>query len=119
MLPLASLRARRGTTPPSHRLVIQHVSGALQYSAAPNPLLVYVLDSVFHAINAFTPSVNTWSSAVPLINFDQRIQVYVDASQTYWVEVWANAAPTVGYVPVIVTGYLLDCTAAPCAAIAH
>jgi hypothetical protein len=105
--------------PAGHRLVIQHISGALQYSASPNPLVVFVLDSGYHAINAFTPSANTWSTTVQLINFDQRVQVYVDASQAYWVEVWANGAPTVGYVPVIVTGYLLDCTAAPCAAIAH
>jgi hypothetical protein len=105
--------------PAGHRLVIQHVSGALQYSTSPNPLLVYVLDSGFHAINAFTPTANAWSSTVQLINFDQRVQVYVDASQTYWVEVWASGAPTVGFVPVIVTGYLLDCAAAPCAAIAH
>jgi hypothetical protein len=105
--------------PAGHRLVIQHVSGALQYSTSPNPLVVYVLDSGFHAINAFTPTANAWSSTVQLINFDQRVQVYVDASQTYWVEVWASGAPTVGFVPVIVTGYLLDCAAAPCAAIAH
>ena len=102
-----------------HRLVIQHISGSLQYSTVPNPLVVFVLDATNHAINAFTPSVTPSTTVPSLINFDQQVLMYVDASQTYSVEVYAAGAPTVGYVPVIVTGYLLDCAAAPCAVIAH
>lgn len=105
--------------PAGHRLVIQHISGALQYSTVPNPLVVFVLDGTFRAMNGFTPSVTTSTTVPSLINFDQQVQLYVDASQTYSVEVYAAGASTVGFVPIIVTGYLLDCAAAPCVAIAH
>ena len=105
--------------PAGHRLVIQHISGVLQYPSVPNPLVVFVLDANYRAINAFTPSVIPPGTTPALINFDQQVLMYVDASQTYSVEVWANGVATVGSVPVIVTGYLLDCTSAPCAAIAH
>jgi hypothetical protein len=80
--------------------VIQHISGVLQYSTIPNPLVVFVLDGGYHAINGFTPSVTTSTTVPSLINFDQQVQLYVDASQNYWVEVYAAGAATVGFVPV-------------------
>ena len=52
--------------------------------------------------------------------FDQLVQLYVDAGEAPAVQIVADAGLTqVSSGFLTLTGYLLDCTAAPCAAIAH
>jgi hypothetical protein len=99
--------------PAGHRLVIQHVSGSVNFKVQPSKQVeVFVLvrdgDSSF-----FSP----FSTA--LARFDQEVQLYVDAGDGPGVFVLADSglAPAVnGFLTL--TGYLLDCTATPCAKIA-
>ena len=54
-----------------------------------------------------------------LAGFDQLVQLYVDAGETPAVQLVADAGLTrVSSGFLTLTGYLLDCTAAPCATIA-
>jgi hypothetical protein len=107
-----------GPIPAGHRLVVQHIAGLYEFSAVPNPFAIYVLDPGFHGITAFSPTITSTAAPV-IVAFDQPVQFYIDASQTYIVEVLATGATVVGIPEISVMGYMLDCTAAPCAAIAQ
>lgn len=107
-----------GPVPAGHRLVVQHIAGLYEFSAVPNPFAIYVLDFGFHGITAFSPAI-TSATAPVIVTFDQPVQFYIDASQTYIVEVLATGATVVGIPEISVMGYMLDCAAAPCAAISQ
>lgn len=107
-----------GPVPAGHRLVAQHVSASWEFSAVPNAFSVYVQDSGFHTITAFSPVITSTTPPV-IAAVDYPVQFYIDASQTYVIELLYDGATGVGMAEVSVTGYLLDCTAAPCAAIAN
>ncbi len=107
-----------GPVPAGHRLVVQHISAQYEFSSVPNPFSVYALDSGLRAITAFSPAITSTTAPV-IVTFDQPVEFYIDASQTYIIEVLALGPTVVGLPEVSVMGYLLDCTAAPCAAIAN
>jgi hypothetical protein len=96
--------------PTGHRLVIQHVSGLVDFQSAVSE------------VNAVVNSPEGFSAFQPpftknITQFDQLVQLYVDAGNTPEVTVAADVP--VNFAAVTLTGYLLDCTAAPCARIAH
>ena len=104
--------------PPGHRLVIQHVSGYLSFSTPPNAVVVYFVSP------AMGGRISFYSFFAPFVGglsvFDQAVLRYVDAGDAPSLNIVADGALFGGGGEgVILTGYLLDCTAAPCAPIAH
>jgi hypothetical protein len=96
--------------PAGHRLVIQHVSAIVIFPSVVSEVTVAVTSP--EGFSSFLPPIFANS-----IRFDQPVQLYVDAGNSPKVVVSANSAVNTG--SATLTGYLLDCTAAPCAAIAH
>jgi hypothetical protein len=107
-----------GAVPAGHRLVVQHMSGQLTVTAL----------STYIEVTAGPDVPGKWITQLQLfVNnstfqsfFDMPVHFYVDAGESPTV-----SASTYGAVPfqannqvVSLSGYLLDCTAAPCAAIA-
>jgi len=107
--------------PAGHRLVIQHISGLVQFTAQPTFAQALIEDNKtgnnFSAF--FVPTNVTGSGSIGL--FDQAVLDYLDAGDFAIVEVdaFGSAVFATGTQDVILTGYLLDCSAAPCAAIAQ
>jgi hypothetical protein len=102
--------------PALHRLVIQHFSGFAEFSALPSGASAALSTLPFSFFNAFI-----LPTPVPVANgfevdFDQPAQLYYDAGQKPVATV--NAA-FIASAEFTVIGYMLDCTIAPCAAIAH
>jgi hypothetical protein len=105
-----------GPVPANHRLVIQHVSGVLE--VAPNSPAALV-DLTVPGGPGSSPSNFFTPSAGGINAFDQPVLVYVDAGQQPTVLIGGptfinNSGPFI-----TLTGYMLDCAAAPCVAIAH
>jgi hypothetical protein len=100
---------------PGHRLVIQHVSGNLNFgSAVNNQVEVFVRASGGGSSRFFA------QFSASLVRFDEPVQLYVDAGDSPKVVVMADSGTTAVSDGVMsLSGYLLDCTAAPCAKIAH
>ena len=100
--------------PAGHRLVVQHVSGGFR---DPTGVIVQLgsttsgnVESVFSHFLAI--SVNSLSA------FDQPVLMYVDAGD--YPEVNLSNLGSTAFSPLFemtLTGYLLDCTASPCAQI--
>jgi hypothetical protein len=98
--------------PACHRLVIQHVSGTVDFQTGVSQ--VDVSAGSLHgqgSSNFFSPLIKHGAL------FDQLVQLYVDAGDTPNVTV--DADRPVSQRSLTLTGYLLDCTAAPCAKIAQ
>ncbi len=99
--------------PANHRLVITQISGAFNTTNVGVPVMVELTTQGGTFGVTLTPPV------VPLgeNSFTAPLIYYFDAGQTP--EVWAGAAAFSGGQSVRLTGYLLDCSAAPCAAVAQ
>jgi hypothetical protein len=109
--------------PPGRRLVVQHVSGRLSFTSNPGPVFVQVpaTKSRSSVISFFFVPVNQFGSAGGFFSyFDQPVLGYLDAGALPRVEAFSGdpsfPGSTTGFFTV--SGYLLDCTAAPCAPIA-
>ena len=96
--------------PAGHRLVIQHVSAIVIFPSDVSDVTVAVTSP--EGFSTFLPPIFANST-----RFDQPVQLYVDAGNSPKVVVGANSAVNIG--SATLTGYLLDCTAAPCAKIAQ
>jgi hypothetical protein len=104
--------------PTGHRLVIEHVTGSLKLSSQPNFILISVLNKLFRDLSDFSPAVLGLGNSV----FDQPVLIYLDGGDTPTLTlslIGANAHFANIYQSVTLSGYLLDCTAIPCAPIAH
>jgi hypothetical protein len=100
--------------PAGHRLVIQHISGDLNFSAVPTSPAAEAIVFVTGGGSAFSPTFTR-----NITSFDQLVQLYVDGGEAAEVTVnplSANAQAASGFLTL--TGYLLDCAASPCAKIA-
>ena len=109
-----------GPVPTGHRLVIERVAGVLPTTLAsqafvslsnPNSPLPGTVYAAFTVPTTFSAGY-----------FDLPTLVYIDSQQSVSVDVALTAGaafPTGSFRRIIVKGYLLDCTAAPCAAIAN
>ena len=98
--------------PAGHRLVIQHVSAIVIFNSAISDVTAAVFSSGSEGFSSFLPPIFGNST-----RFDQPVQLYVDAGNSPGVNVTANSNVNTGNLTL--TGYLLDCTAAPCAKIAQ
>jgi hypothetical protein len=96
--------------PAGHRLVIQHASAIVIFNSAVSEVTAAV--SSPEGFSTFLPPILSNST-----RFDQLVQLYVDAGNHPIVVVGANSTVSAGNMTL--TGYLLDCTIAPCAQIAH
>jgi len=118
------------TVPANHRLAVQHVSIHLQASGNPIPPgigMMVTLDGVMvtptstNATNftSFPGTVIPVGSSFAVV--DQPVLAYLDAgvqpSLSVYIEV--NSATNSFNGSATLTGYMLDCTIAPCAAIAQ
>jgi len=98
--------------PVGHRLVIQHVSGDMNFNFTPIQVVVTV-EVTGGATSFFAPFSGTF------VKFDQPVQLYVESGEAANVIVLANDGidpASRGFLTL--SGYLLDCTASPCAKIA-
>ena len=98
--------------PAGHRLVIQHVSANLGFQSRVNN---QVEVSVNNGSSSFLAQFST-----SLVRFDQPVQLYVNGGAAPEVIVLADSGFTrVSFGGITLIGYLLNCTAAPCAQIAQ
>ena len=97
--------------PAGHRLVIQHVSGSVSFNSVISEVSVAAGGSREGFSGFLPPFTRNFTS------FDQLVQLYVDAGDGPKVTVDADSPVRDGFMTL--TGYLLDCTAAPCAKIAQ
>jgi hypothetical protein len=106
--------------PFGHRLVIEHVS--LDFSVFSSATFVRIfLHNGTYPVSAFNATANM--AAYPtsnVVDVDQPVLAYIDSGDYLFFNVamnnGTNAFP--GFQSAV-TGYMLDCTIAPCAAIAH
>jgi hypothetical protein len=111
-----SLEFSFGTVPANHRLVLQHISGILGVAQNSPAAVVGVAvpgNGGSTPSNFFTPSAGGVNA------FDQSVLVYFDAGRTPLVFIGgptflANHGDLIN-----LTGYMLDCSVAPCAPIAQ
>jgi hypothetical protein len=102
--------------PAGHRVVIEHISGALIFNTAPTQLFGFVKSSG----NTNQVQFNVIPPSGTVTIFDQPILYYVDAGQSPIIQFTSgvtNFNASAGQNLTLV-GYELDCNAAPCAAIA-
>jgi hypothetical protein len=113
--------------PAGHRLVIQEISGFIQFNYNPG-VFVQVFLSASGASSSqgqFLVNSLTFGNASfggSIASFTQPFHAYFDPGQTPVVSVQARNAtfPNDNSTEVAtLKGYLIDCTAAPCSAIAH
>ena len=105
-----------GTVPQGHRLVVQQLSGDLSSDAPTSFIGVDAGPTSFSHVTKLTviPDSGTREGF-----FVQQVQFYVDAGQIPTVNTnTVGAIHFQGSQFISLTGYLLDCNAAPCAAIA-
>jgi hypothetical protein len=100
--------------PAGHRLVIQHVSADLHFQSVVSAQ-VEVLVTGGQGFSSFLAPFSQ-----NLTDFDQLVQLYADAGEAPVVQLVPDGGGTqVSFGTLKLTGYLLDCTVAPCAPIAH
>jgi hypothetical protein len=111
-----------GPVPANHRLVVEDVTGLIHFTSAQAAALVTVNSSSsgFKLLSAFQAPITAGSLSQNFAAFDQPVHFYVDPTQSFTVTIvttFLNFDTTSGQA-VTVAGYLLDCTAGPCASIA-
>jgi hypothetical protein len=111
--------------PAGHRLVITRITAdfLIGPTAADTSLTVFLQGG-----SGTTGFLHVWNPQVLNQNpvLSQSVTAYVDAGQTFFVSAqlgsgpFQSGSPTFDHATVVtVTGYMLDCTSAPCAPIAH
>ncbi len=104
------------SVPAGHRVVIEHISGALVFNTAPTQVIGFVRDSQNTTsqiqFNVILPSGN-------VAFFDQPVLYYVDGGHNPLIQFTSNANfnPAAGQNLTLI-GYEVDCNAAPCSPIA-
>ena len=110
-----------GPVPANHRLVVQHLAVRLVFNQAPGQVsLDYTGTGFGGGLTSAPAAFNNLSAGLVILDaFELPVQFYVDQSQSFQVSMLAaNLGGFLGG-SVTATGYMLDCTAAPCSAIAH
>jgi hypothetical protein len=100
--------------PQGRRLIVQHVSGSAGFVSAPTATAVLLLGGANAALSAF----NVPGGEANVL-FDQAVLQYFDPGSVPVLTVEGRVAfnPNAAQIATL-TGYLLDCNAAPCAPIA-
>lgn len=114
------------SVPAGHRLVVTQVDAT--YFIGP-PAADTALSVVLAGGPAGSGFIHSWNVPIPpnqVPTLSQKVTAYVDSGQTFTVNALVGSGPLQNGSPtfsnsaiVTVTGYMLDCTAAPCAPIAH
>lgn len=109
------------SVPAGQRLVIQHISGAVSYSGTPFSITVslFTPNSGVPLSQFFAPLVVT-GTGTSFTAFDQPVLAYIDppsvSGQFFGIRVdLGPGRVTSGQQLMTISGYMLDCTAAPCA----
>ena len=101
--------------PAGHRLVIQHVSAELLFQSSVSSQVQVLVSGGGLAGSSFLVPFSR-----SLASFDQLVQLYADQGTAPGVQIVADSGLTQVFSGFLtLTGYLLDCTVAPCATIAH
>jgi hypothetical protein len=102
------------TVPSGHRVVVQHISGAVGFTGPPIDVLILtaIVPNQGNIEGFAAPTLPT----LPVTTFDQPVLFYVDAGSAVVAQVAASgnivfSANTIQFVTL--TGYELDCTVAP------
>jgi hypothetical protein len=109
------------TVPSGYRLVVQHVSGLVQFTSVPQYVEVLVNLPTGSPASEFFAPFNTYAITT-VSEFDQQVLVYYDQGQTPFVQVNAVAAGFSGgnsTQQISLSGYLLNCLAVACQPIAQ
>jgi hypothetical protein len=104
-----------GAVPAGHRLVIQYVSGILGFSGSGTQVLVIMKGGGSDAFSFLASYFGDRTEA----EFDQPVQFYVSAGKAPVVYAFTPASNFAFVQSLTLVGYELDCTAGPCAAVAH
>ena len=106
------------TIPVQHRLVVEHLSGAIDVQGVPTQVLVQMSSQSGGTITGFLPVLPSTPHVVPL---DRAVLFYVDAGQSFSGTVIVNGTTFFERAEqvIIATGYLLDCQTTACAVIAQ
>jgi hypothetical protein len=105
--------------PANHRLVVEHVSAQFESASATAGQCDFSVSVVLGPLQAYGSFLMPPSVFVPNSNIsgsNQSIRVSVDPNELFLFECRANTTLQAAFLGV--SGYLLDCNAAPCAAIA-
>lgn len=108
-----------GSPAPGHRVVIQHVSGLIGFNGSAGTISVSLNNGSGFPVSSFFGPL---SASALFSSFDQTVLAYFDSSQIIEVQVdLIGSTFPGGNISEIVSlsGYELDCNAAPCAPIAH
>ena len=106
-----------GPVPANHRLVVEHISGELTFTATPLLNSIQIQSGLGN--NLLSEFSTPILSNAAFSFFDQPVHFYVDQNQTFNVTPSACCSVSANEVMFTVTGYLLDCSAASCAPIAN
>ncbi|MGD0873192.1 MAG: hypothetical protein ABSB88_26910 [Bryobacteraceae bacterium] len=112
-----------GPVPANHRLVVQHLSAEVNFNITPAPgqvSLEYVGTGIAGGLSNAPAAFNSPMAGGQFREaFELPVQFYVDQGQSFQVTILASN--TLGFLGGTVTasGYMLDCSAAPCSSIAH
>jgi hypothetical protein len=110
------------SVPAGHRVVVQHIGGIVDFNTVPTNIEVLIIGSPQVFMTAFfAPPVPSGSLSS---SFDQPVLFYIDENQFVSVNVFINNGASFNGAQfvdqfVTLTGYELDCSVAPCAAIAQ
>lgn len=104
------------SVPAGHRVVIEHISGALVFNTTPTQVIGFVRDSQ-NTTSQMQFNVMPLNGTVAF--FDQPVLYYVDGTHNPLIQFnsTANFNPAAGQNLTLI-GYELDCNAAPCSPIA-
>jgi hypothetical protein len=101
--------------PSNHRLVLQHISGTTIWSSAPSAVFGFARNGAGVVVTRFLAQTSDTTTF-----FDQPVLVYYDAGQQPDVVIIAGALTSTALGGnITLSGYLVDCGVAPCAAIAQ
>ena len=102
--------------PAGHRLVVQQLAGRLLYASAPTSNYITFTDA---SGNFFFDSFNFTPSPAPLLFavFNRQVKGIFDQFEQPSVSANIYGSNFVSQSLISLTGYMLDCTAAPCSAI--
>jgi hypothetical protein len=103
------------SVPVGRRLVIQHVSGILGFSGSGTQVSLIMRGGGPDAVSFLEPYFDSRTEA----EFDKTVQFYVDAGQAPIVYAFTPESNFAFVQSLTLIGYELDCTASPCAEIAH
>jgi hypothetical protein len=101
------------TVPSGYRLVVQHVSGQIFFNP-PTAVTVLLTNLVAYTqLRSIFPVPNAQA-------FDQPVLVYYDAGENPLLIITSDSDSQLdNFVGLTLTGYLVDCSIGPCAAIAN